>query len=75
MKIYLARFEFGGYSECFVAAYPSKKSRKDKIKEVSAQHKDAPSGYHMDVEMVDLNVKPTKKDVIRFFNLHAYHYQ
>ena len=72
MKIYLASFEFGGYKKPFVECFASKQARADAIEEVSGCLDFYSSAYlHMEVALHDVDVKPTKKDVARFFNAYA----
>lgn len=76
MKIFVANFSFGGFSDCFVECFPTEKARADAIREVEIVEGFGSSAYEfMEVELHDLDIKPTKKDVIRFFNAHAQHGQ
>jgi len=75
MKIFVANFSFGGFSDCFVECFPTKKARAAAIREVERAHWFSSAYEFIEVELYDLDIKPTKKDVIRFFNAHAQHGQ
>ena len=76
MKIFVANFSFGGYRDAFVECFPTAQARTDAIEEVRIVEGFGTPAYEwMEVELHDVEVKPTKKDVIRFFNNFAQHEQ